>query len=389
MNCRLLSGVFVLLFGAGLTAQQQAPVHKAVTPKYAGTYKMATGEFIPGAGAQRSGPVTIFNNTTPTNYYSVPGSNQEWIDEGILNKRTATPGLQAAVEQINGFEVIYCSTDPAASGTIIYTFYDETVECTGPTGGVPGQPNCAYALSGLPMGTPTGGIQCWIVTVDLEGGLECPNNAAETFRTTEQHTANPLFGWGILPQLDNTGPWLRKGGKGTTNDFVWYDRNAGTNVGCFWFGGVPFASFSMKMFGENANAHNIVDTDANPANGRWGSNPLDTLSLNSNGPDLVRGQLANFSVSPVVAGRTHVLVYSINQTQLANVIGAGGQRFTALVPLANAANQNFPMPGGTLITTLPANLPIARYYIQVFALVGGTGAGNVVAVSFMICIPCS
>ena len=376
-----ITAAAVIALAASTAAQQQAPVHKAVTPKYAGTYKVATGEFVPASQERNAaGTVVIFNNTTPTNYYSVPGANQEWIDEGILNDRN-----NCDTEQLACFEVIYCSTDPAASGTIIYTFYDETIECTGPTGGVPGQPNCAYALSGLPMGTPTGGIQCWIVTVDLNG-VECPDNTGASFRSTGAHAANPLFGWGILPQLNNTGPWLRKGGKGTTNDFVWYDRNAGTNVGCFWFGGVPFASFSMKMWGYQPRGIQYYDNDNNGDADNWGTRPLDTVRV-VNGTPIIPGQLGNWTVTNPVAGRTYVIVYQIETTgpTVGVFNGLGGAQGTNLVNLTTAASQNFPMPGGVLNMTVPTFVIGLRIDIQVFCLQGGGTLANVAGVSNGIC----
>ena len=357
-------------------AQTQLPVHRAVPPKYAGTYKVATGEFIPAAGARNvdgNANVVIFNNTTPTSYYAFPGNNQEWIDEGILNDRNA-----AYREQIGCFEVIYCSTDPAASGTIIYTFYNETIECTGPTGGVPGQPNCAYALSGLPMGTPTGGVECWIVTVDLTGGFECPNNTSEHFRSTGAHPANPLFGWGMLPEIDNTGPWLRKGGKGTTNDFVWYDRNSGTNVGCFWFGGAPFASFSMKMWGYQENSIHYYSNraSANTRSTGWGTQPLDTLFLYN--PTWVKKcSFGTWRIGNPTAGRSYLLIYSFSPTTFC-ATGAGGQTFTFLVPPITA--QSIPFPGGSLTASVPCTLP-PTVYVQALEFQGAPILANVTACS--------
>ena len=366
----------LLTAASSMPAQSQLPVHRAVTPRYAGTYKVAQGEFISAANVRTDDPeaVVLFNNTTPTNYYSVPGNNQEWIDEGILNDRTACD-----TEQLDCFEVIYCSTNPATSGTIIYTFYDETIECTGPTGGVPGAPNCAYAISGLPMGTPTGGIQCWVVTIDLDEGAQCPSTTAETFRTTGAHSANPLFGWGTLPQLDDTGPWLRKGGKGTTNDFVWYDRSAGTNIGCFWFGGAPFASFSMQIWGHRANSLEYVDNDSSTINAYWGDEDLDTLSL-ENGTDVVAGALCIWSVDNPVAGRSYFLVYQIGGPTVSNFSGQGGAVGTALISLATAATQSFLMPGGNLSITIPTAVPPVAH-VQAFELQGGITLANVTACS--------
>ncbi|TAH34846.1 MAG: hypothetical protein EYC70_13645, partial [Planctomycetota bacterium] len=70
----ILAAGAVVALAASVSAQNQLPVHKAVQPKFAGVYKVASGEFIPGNSAERSGPDVIFNNMVASNYYSVPGA---------------------------------------------------------------------------------------------------------------------------------------------------------------------------------------------------------------------------------------------------------------------------------------------------------------------------
>jgi hypothetical protein len=380
-----LCGAATLLLGTSLVAQQTLPVHEAVQPKFAGVYKAATGEFLP-ASQERSISVVIFNNMTLTNYYSVPGANQEWIDDGILNDRNQSPGHGPWFsDQVNAFDFIYCSSDVAPTGTITITYYDENVECAGPVNLVP---LCAYAITGLPMGTATGALQCWIVSVDLKGGFECPNNAAQTFRTTEAHPANPLFGWGIIPALNNTGPWIRKGGKGTVNDFTWFDRSVSPPifVGCFWFGGVPFASFAMKMYGYEPNVICLIDTDTNP-NCRWGNNNLDVVNVDITDPGglgrgIRKGALGRWAVRNPTPTKNYYLLHSPNLGCLS--VNSNFGQFTLLLdnsPLPTI----IPMPNGVLQANVPSNVPPIIIWTQVICVDGPLNQRNINGISPMYC----
>lgn len=222
--------------------QSKIPVYKAAPPKFAGTYDMATGKL---SQSNTSGPRILYNNNTLTNYYSVPGADQEWIDEGQFCGQESV--------QINGFNFAYCSTEADAtqnSGNITFTFYDDFTICAGPTHGgnfANGGFVCAYDIVGLPLGDPNGVIQCWIVTIDLSGGFECPNALATQSQLSADESNGKLFGWGFIPRQNNTGPWIATGGKGADNAFVWFDA-FGIFQGCFWFGGTPFASFAIAFF---------------------------------------------------------------------------------------------------------------------------------------------
>jgi len=244
----ILTGAAALALVTGATAQQkqQMTVNKATTPQYAGSFHPATGLVNNSGSTAKFGPEAVFNNNVLTNYYSVPGAGQEWIDEGTLADRN-----MGSADQVNGINFTYCSavidpTQNSVSSTL--RFYSESGYCTGPT--LWPAADCAYGLAGLPGGDANGALQCWIFTVDLTNGFECDLNTAP---------ATNLFGWSNTYDQADTGPWLASGGTGNTDSFVWYDAAAGNGnefLGCFWFGGPPanpFAGFAGILYGNPTN----------------------------------------------------------------------------------------------------------------------------------------
>jgi len=254
----LLISVAATTLVASSSAQQKqvTSTERATNAQYAGTYSPDTGLVAPHGGVAKSGPDTLFNNNTLTNYYSVPGAGQEWIDEGTLADRNT-----GSLDQINGISFTYCSavidpTQNSVSSTL--RFYAESGYCTGPTAWPVS--DCAYGLAGLPGGDANGALQCWILSVDLMGGFECE---------IATNPATNLFGWSNTYDQADTGPWLASGGAGNTDSFVWYDAAAGNGnefQGCFWFGGPPsnpFAGFSGTMFGAPTDVMTDLDCPAN------------------------------------------------------------------------------------------------------------------------------
>ena len=165
----ILTAAAALALVAGASAQTQYGVlHKAENAQFAGIYRPDTG-FVSATPAGRSGPDVIWNNNALSNYYSVPGALQEWVDEGALADRGVDNN-----EQCNGFDFTYCSGTADAtgnSGSGTYNFYDETTYCGGPVNYPTA--DCSYGIAGLPLGDANGNTQCWIVGVDLTGGYEC------------------------------------------------------------------------------------------------------------------------------------------------------------------------------------------------------------------------
>ena len=274
----ILTGAAALALITGATAQQkqQMTVNKATaTPQFAGQYHPSTGLVQPQGGIAKLGPDSIYNNNALTNYYSVPGADQEWIDEGVLADRNST-----STDQINGMNFTYCSSDSNPNGIgSVFTIYDETVRCAGPASWPTA--DCAYGLAGLPGGN-NGNLACWIVSIDLTG-FEC-NLATDA-------SGNKLFGFANTWDNGNTGPWLSDGGLGNDNSFVWFDtlQNNANNafLGCYWFGGQPHAGFATEFFG------NPVETTSYSSAGGPGADDSLLLTLDAS---VQVGSTVNFTV---------------------------------------------------------------------------------------------
>ncbi|KAA3606763.1 MAG: hypothetical protein DWQ01_17250 [Planctomycetota bacterium] len=321
-------------------AQQTMPSKRAVTPVHLGTYKVGSNEFIPNSASTRSGPDVLYNNNLATGYYSVPGADQEWIDEGGLQDRG---DLQ--LTQINGFEFSYCSTEPDPtqnSGGFTINFYREHQICQLPAGdGYPDGSDCTYDLIGLPLGTANGGIQCWVVNVDLSGGFECSGDQAFYFPTEDAAGVNRLFGWGFIPHQDNTGPFLAHGGHRNDNSFVWWDAATQQLIGCFWFGGWPVASFAMRILGPPPNVfeYGPDEPDVN-----------DTLRLLSD--PAVAGGMGHWWIENPNPGRWYWFMATLDWNQSPALGG------TLLVDYPNLLPPTpLQMPGGDLTVPLPPVLP--------------------------------
>ncbi len=264
-------------------SQQAAPVERIDTSiEYLGTYRFADASW---SVSGRAGSRVLYNSTTPGNYYSSialsgggSAADQLWIDEGRIDDHNAL-----AIDQINGFDFAYCSTDLDPSGNssaLRIAFYDDYVPCT-----TPPAPTCDYLVAGLPLSS-TGNLQCWSVAVDLSGGFECSTDP-NLFRTTDAGGADRSFGWAFGGNPDtsgriDTGPILdlpcatpvASQGCGTGNqNFYWWEDPSGSFTGCYWFGGVPWASFSMRIhagarnsfaYGHSFNDLVLESTDLDP-----------------------------------------------------------------------------------------------------------------------------
>ena len=342
----LITGAAALAIVASASAQTQLPVYKATNPKFAGVYRMDTG-LDASASAARSGPAVIFNNNVLSGYYSVPGAAQEWVDEGGLYDRD---GLKLE-DQINGFNFTYCTSefDPnGVGGTYIATFYDDNIWCAGPSTWPTAV--CAYGLGGLPL-SPDGNLGCWIVTVDLMGGFECPPDLSTSFPTEgvpDINGAPRYFSWGGTWDVNNTGPWIARGGYRRDNSFTWFDTNTGTLAGCFWFGGFPFANFAMGM---NGNAAGIKCYTG----GGFGT--PNQLGLTISG-SITAGTSVTFAITNPL-GLSYWLVASRGPANITLPSGAIVQ-----IDPNNILNPTpLPMPGGVKTVTIPNNAP-SQVYLQ-------------------------
>ena len=365
-----LAGAAALAVTASLAAQHTAPIQskKDVPVRFAGTYRFADGIWV--SGAARAGSRVLYNCTTPGNYYSSVGnsflSDHLWIDEGKVQDSNSL-----AIDQVNGFDFAYCTANLNPIGnseSVRIIFYDDYVPCTSPPAAT-----CDYIITGLPLST-TGNTQCWGVGVDLEGGFECSTDLADMFDTTDAGAADRFFGWAFganpgMAGMNNMGPILdlpcstplasNGCGTGNQNSFYW-DDPSGAWTGCYWFGGVPWASFSMKMYAGAKNAFAYGH-----ANNR--------LGLTSS--DFAAGGSVTFTVSRKGAGSALYLVASPAPGSIVRPVGelVVGTNFYPGVPFA----MNFAT--GSLTAPVPAALTVA--YVQAVETTGPANPASVVALS--------
>ena len=344
----ILTAAAALALVAGASAQTQYGVlHKAENAQFAGIYRPDTG-FVSANPAGRSGPDVIWNNNALSNYYSVPGALQEWVDEGALADR----GIDNN-EQCNGFDFTYCSYEPDAtsnSGSGTYNFYDETTYCGGPTNYPTA--DCSYGIAGLPLGDANGNTQCWIVGVDLTGGYEC--------NLSTDDANGKLFANSMTWDQGSTGPWLASGGYGNLDAFVWYDTTTGANVGCYWFGGIPFAGFACGMAGT------ADDTQA-----YYSSAPGAADFVQMSSTAVAAGGSATWTVDNPGAGMNYSILAAMSSAEI-SVLGG-----TCLVGYPNLIGGTpRVMAGGSFSTTVPALA--GDVYTQAVEHTGSSASGATV-----------
>jgi hypothetical protein len=243
----ILSAAFLGLVSSA-TAQQKQPLtlQKAtVSPSFAGVFHPSTGLSSSSGNTPKAGPVMLYNNNDYSNYYSIPGKNQEWVDNGKLLDRN-----HDSLEQISSFDFTYCSSDSNSNGVATTVrFYDDSIYCGGPVNWPTSE--CAYQIDALPGGV-NGNLACWVVLVDL-AGVEC--------NLTSDPAGIRYFGWSNTWNNRFSGPWIAKGGYGQTSSFTWWDRNASNAnsayQGCFWFGGLPWQGFALAAQGNYAETSNV------------------------------------------------------------------------------------------------------------------------------------
>ncbi|MBT3339477.1 MAG: hypothetical protein HN405_00920 [Planctomycetes bacterium] len=348
----ILTGIAVLALVANASAQTQtANFKKAATPQHAGVYRVDTG-FVSAAPVTRMGPDVIYNNTVFGNYYTTGGAFQSYLDEGAFPDRGVS-----GTEQMNGFEWYYCSATPDPNqnaGQMTILLYNEGVACDAPINWP--NPDCGYLITGLPLGNANG-LACWGVTIDLSGGYEC------TMQTEDAGVMDRQFNWSVLYEDDATGPFITRGGYRTEDFFVWDDTLTGTIVGCYWFGGVPFASFGVKMYGM-----------ANDTEAYYSAAPgaADTVMFTST--EMKAGSQGSWTVTNPT-GNNYSLVATLSAGSMSVLGGTLLVDYPNLLPPTPLAMGS----SGSLTTNLPALPP--NLYTQALEHTGNLSAGSVVGFS--------
>lgn len=256
-------GLLVLLAAPASAFQQDAsgsllPISGPV--RSAGTLHLADGSWTRHSESASLGHDVLYDNTcSPQFFYGLEGDTV--IDEGRIpgtsspNDADSKPGC-ATSYSIEGFQIAYC-TDQAAP-QMNYAFYSNYGQCSSAIGLTP---SASISLTNLP-GAGTALSFCWTVNVDVVG----------TPFVLEAGETNPRFGFAMSsPQASSfhgpvvtgrpmTCTWwdgtsfdpvvnLAESGTGMgTVDAFWVE-NGPTQAGCWWFGGTPFGSYWLELYG--------------------------------------------------------------------------------------------------------------------------------------------
>jgi len=293
----------------------------------------------------------ILNNSALTPYYTLPGVDQEWVDDYYLQDLATDH-----TEQVNGMEFIYCSSDANPNGVqVTMTFYDESVYCAGPVNWPVA--DCSYSIPGLPGGN-NGSLACWAVILDF-WGVEC-NLSTDTFGTQ-------LMGWGQVWDNSTSGSWIARGDPGRTNYFTWWDTTApNANAafqGCYWFGAPPDASFYIRLFGGPIDSNRIWAEYLGGASTAFDNGLLDVDF------EVKSGNTVTFDLTdPYATGFDAMLLYHSQSAAGTAIPYRGGN---VLIDPATATA--LPIGGISQTYTVPAVM--GDYYTQAACFAGGQLVG--------------
>jgi hypothetical protein len=266
--------------------------------RHAGVYHVATGTWTRNATfANIAGPDSIYNNTCSGIYFGAMNSGEEWQHRSRIpspsgpttpsifygaSRNDEAPGCLTSYT-INGFQVAYCSRLVGGGITWDHKFANSYTVC----GSADMVPNYTFTITGLPGGTATGTLQCWILDVDTSATTPAFVLSADGDGTWTGPSTSEQFGWGNGPTAPafttaaGTGPiiagnysWMGgsshpftpcTGTDGTIWDAPINLAEEGTGMstsdffritgptpqvapGCYYFGSIPLPDFHLKLF---------------------------------------------------------------------------------------------------------------------------------------------
>lgn len=293
-----LSAAGALLLASGAYAQTNLAVQPQAAPtaKDAGVYHMATGTWTRASSPiAMIGVDTLYDNTCVTGTYGGMNATQVFVDAGRLPSTTSpvsTTSLAGSANSylVNGFQMAYCTGEVAVDVNVnFYQCYDL---CSDATVLVPDQ---TFGFVGLPgVGTGTGALACWFITIDLDLTTAGFNMQADCDGTYDATPALDTFGYSFEiagPYLSGTpqGPIFAGDPFGIVSGtacpygdgtFWSGNTNTGTGIGssdaweadlggvyqaCFFFGGylsgAPYSSMVLQLIGDATAGPVITGTE--------------------------------------------------------------------------------------------------------------------------------
>ncbi|MCY2961730.1 MAG: hypothetical protein NTY35_16335 [Planctomycetota bacterium] len=356
-----LAGLVAL--GAAAQAQQAIPskAHPITgTVRDAGVFHAATNTWTRKASQANIGADIIYNNTNSTGYFSAL-SGDTYNDEGRIpspsspTNLNSRPGCRTSYN-IDGVQIAYCTDQTTATfGTYTVNFFQSYTACATLIGSTP---QGTVNLTG-PAAPVAGTLQCWVVTVDLAGPGGTPfTMLADGDGTYAGTSPTNLFGWNIKSTATgtSTGPFMAcdpnvasigydgtrwdspvnynedGNGMGTLDQFR--IEGGPTTAGCYFFGGIPFASFHLELyatacgpttvgtpfcFGDGTGTACPCANNGLPGNGC-------ANSLNTNGANIAGTGVASIANDTVVLTTTNTPNSSVLffQGTIQQAGGAGG-----------------------------------------------------------------
>lgn len=176
---RVLPSAFVLV--GTVAAQQVAPMQRTAAPApiFAGTYYVATGQFV---SAQTAAPTdgsldVVYASNSYTGFYYDINDGTVITDEGRIPSLSSPtmaapvsfPGLSNSY-QIESIQLGYVTNSPSL-GTATLRLWDQYSGCVDPTIG--GMPLLDLNITGLPATLQPGGLTPFFFNVDMTGFEFC------------------------------------------------------------------------------------------------------------------------------------------------------------------------------------------------------------------------
>ncbi len=280
------------LLGLGLLAIPALGQNTVVSsgdpgPEEYHNYDVVTGQCTPGSsGGIRYGN-ELYYNWSKKSWWSIGHDHLGYtlLDWGKLYNPMTTGN---SGEIIDGFKFRYSTNDETSTGlTMEMHFYDS---CTG-VGNI-GILEAAFVMTGMPNSYGNPGQKQHVITTDLDGtGQQFIVGPEIGWAHVFHNGADPSDTWRIGPVIGRPPNKGYNGPTGTSNLFdIYYPNGAWT--GSWWFGGDPWATWPLLLYGGKADSATYygIAQNGNDAelytDGEWiAGNAIEFMMKNPSGLD--------------------------------------------------------------------------------------------------------